>query len=243
MDEIEWVGVLQASGVMGAATAIQGIAGFGFMLLGLIGLIQVYPPQIVVPALTVVYIPLGVAQTYQQRRDLDWRLLGLWVAGAAIGVVPGTMALKVVDPVTLKRAIGFAMIALTIALRFKPGAPFRRDTLARWVAGLAGGVTGGATAAAGPPIVLMGLKQRWALTSFRATLFGFFLVMSCTLACVQFNVGLITPFTFRLAAQAVPGIVGGFFLSVVLRDRISEAAVRTLGMGLMLLGGFVALLF
>ena len=171
MENIEAWSVVLVSGVLGAATAIQGVAGFGFMLLGLVGLIQVYAPQIAVPALIVVYIPVGIAQTIQLRRDVDLRLLATWVAGAVVGVVPGTLVLTVIDPITLKRFIGFMTIVLTVAVRFNPGEPFRRDTLARLFAGLAGGVTGGATAAAGPPIVLMSLKQQWPVESFRATLF------------------------------------------------------------------------
>jgi uncharacterized membrane protein YfcA len=233
--------VLLVAGVIGAATAIQGVAGFGFMLLGMIGLIQVYPPQIVVPVLTVVYIPLGIAQTIQLRREVDLKLLRAWLAGAVVGVVPGTLALTIVDPVTLKRAIGLATIALTVAIRFNPGQPFRRDTLARLIAGLAGGLTAGVSAAAGPPIVLVGLKQQWPVESFRATLFCFFLIISCVLACVQTSLNLITPLTFQLALSGVPGIVGGFLLAGAVRGKISAEAVRSLGTGLMLVGGLVAL--
>ena len=43
-----------------------------------------------------------------------------------------------------------------------------------------GGLTAGVSAAAGPPIVLMGLKQQWPVESFRATLFCFFLNISNT---------------------------------------------------------------
>ena len=241
MENIEAWSVVLVSGVLGAATAIQGVAGFGFMLLGLVGLIQVYAPQIAVPALIVVYIPVGIAQTIQLRRDVDLRLLATWVAGAVVGVVPGTLVLTVIDPITLKRFIGFMTIVLTVAVRFNPGEPFRRDTLARLFAGLAGGVTGGATAAAGPPIVLMSLKQQWPVESFRATLFSFFLIIACILACVQASLNLITPFTFQLALSGVPGIVGGFLLATAVRGRISEGAVRSLGTGLMLAGGLAAL--
>lgn len=241
MEGVEIWRVLLVSGVLTAATAIQGVAGFGFMLLGLIGLVQVYAPQIAVPALTLVYIPLGIAQTIENRRDVDLHLLGRWVAGAVVGVVPGTLVLKMVDPITLKRAIGFAMIALTVAIRFRPGPPFRHDGIARLVAGLAGGVTGGATAAAGPPIVLMGLKQQWPVETFRATLFSFFTVIALILATVQWNLGLMTSLTFRLAGYGAPGILAGFVLASMLRGRVSAERVRWLGTVLILVGGITAL--
>ena len=49
MIEIAWEQVAWVSGVLAIAATIQGVAGFGFMLIAAAGLIQVYPAQLVVP--------------------------------------------------------------------------------------------------------------------------------------------------------------------------------------------------
>ena len=116
MIEIAWEQVAYVSGVLAIAATIQGVAGFGFMLIAAAGLIQIYPAQLVVPGLALVYIPLGIAQSIQVRRQVDWSLLGAWGGGALVGLLPGTLILTAVDSVTMKRGIGLVMVILAILL-------------------------------------------------------------------------------------------------------------------------------
>lgn len=228
--------------VVALAAAVQGVAGFGFMVLAVSVLIQFFPAQLVVPALCLVYIPLGIAQTFQVRRDVDLGLL-LTLAGAAVvGAVPGTLILKVADTVVIKRTIGVATLLVALTLYVKPGAPFRHDRAARIVSGVVAGIVGGITSAAGPPIILMGMKQRWSVRAFRATLFAFFLSMSVLLAALQYRFGLLISETVRFAVAGVPGVGIGFLVAWRLRNAVSDEAFRRIGIALLVLGGLTALI-
>ena len=116
MIELQWGQVAWVSGTLAIAASIQGVAGFGFMLIAAAGLIQLYPAQLVVPGLALVYIPLGIAQTFQVRRQVDVPLLRAWMLSALFGLLPGTLILTAVDSLTMKRGIGVVMMILAILL-------------------------------------------------------------------------------------------------------------------------------
>lgn len=242
MTEFAWVHVAWVSGVLAVATTIQGVAGFGFMLIAAAGLIQVYPAQLVVPGLALVYVPLGVAQTIQVRRDVDTGLLVPWTAGGLVGLLPGTLVLTAVDSLTMKRGIGLTMIVLSLLLKLRPGLPFRRERAARFCAGILGGALGASTSVAGPPIVLFGIKQRWAVEAFRATLLCYFLILSAIIVVFQYQFGLVTADTAVWAAGGLPGCAVGFVAATRLRGLVDGENFRRIGIGLVFAGGLSALL-
>jgi uncharacterized membrane protein YfcA len=240
--EIVWGQNLWVSGVLLIAATIQGVAGFGFMLIAAAGLIQIFPAQLVVPGLALVYIPLGIAQFFQVRKQVDWVLLRSWCISALIGLLPGTLILTAVDTLTMKRGIGLMMVVLAILLRIRPGAPFQSEKLARFGAGVLSGALGASTSIAGPPIVLIGIKQRWGVESFRATLLVYFTVLSVLIVAFQTQFGLVTQETVRWSAGGIPGIAIGFLTARWMRDRVSDENFRRLGVVLVFGGGLTALI-
>ena len=242
MIEIEWGQVVLVSGTLVVASTIQGIAGFGFMLIATAGLIQFYPAQMVVPGMALVYIPLGLAQSYQVRRQIDWRLLATWLISGLVGLLPGTHILRVVDSLMMKRGIGLTMVFLATLLQFRPGRPFRNEQAARIGAGVVAGILGASTSISGPPLVLAGIKQRWPVEPFRATLLAFFTSLSIVIVAYQTRAGIVSMDTVWWSASGLPGIAIGFVTSALLRDRVSDDHFRKLGVGLVFGGGLAALL-
>jgi uncharacterized protein len=241
--EIVWGQVAWVSGVLLIAATIQGVAGFGFMLIAAAGLIQIYPAQLVVPGLALAYIPLGIAQFFQIRHRIDWRLLGTWMGSATIGLLPGTFVLTAVDSLMMKRGIGLVMIILAVLLRIRPGAPFRSEWVARVGGGIISGALGASTSVAGPPLVLMGIKQKWDVEAFRASLLAYFTVLSIVIVLVQTQFGIVTYETVSWSAAGMPGIALGFVTATWMRDRVSDDNFRQLGVVLVFGGGLLALFF
>tara|TARA_A100001037_G_scaffold292527_1_gene307973 strand:+ start:2167 stop:2898 length:732 start_codon:yes stop_codon:yes gene_type:complete len=241
--ELQWGQVAWVSGTLAIAASIQGVAGFGFMLIAAAGLIQLYPAQLVVPGLALVYIPLGIAQTFQVRRQVDVPLLRAWMLSALFGLLPGTLILTAVDSLTMKRGIGVVMMILAILLRVRPGEPVASERFARFGAGLLSGALGASTSVAGPPIVLFGIKQRWEVEPFRASLLAYFTVLSAVIVLLQHQFGLVTVETAVWAAGGLPGIVVGFVVANLMRDKVSDGHFRVLGVALVFGSGVMALLF
>jgi uncharacterized membrane protein YfcA len=212
------------------------------MLIAAAGLIQVFPAQLVVPGLSLAYIPLGIAQFFQVRKQVDLVLLRSWGISALLGLLPGTLILTAVDTLTMKRGIGLVMVVLAILLRIRPGAPFRSEKMARFGAGVLSGALGASTSIAGPPIVLIGIKQRWEVESFRATLLVYFTVLSVVIVAFQAQFGLVTQATAVWSASGIPGIAIGFMTATRMRDRVSDENFRRLGVVLVFGGGLTALI-
>ena len=242
MIDILWGQVAWVSGILLIAATIQGVAGFGFMLIAAAGLIQIFPAQLVVPGLSLVYIPLGIAQYFQIRRRVDWSLLRSWGISALVGLLPGTLVLAAVDTLTMKRGIGLVMVILAILMQIRPGAPFRSERLARIGAGVLSGALGASTSVSGPPIILVGIKQRWEVEAFRATLMTYFTLLSIVIVAFQTQFGLVTAETVQWSAGGLPGITLGFVTATWVRGRVSDENFRRLGVGLVFGGGITALI-
>ena len=234
--------VFYVSGVMWLAASLQGVTGFGFMLLAVPGLILAAPAQVVVPALILVWLPLGTVQVMQYRADVDWRLLAYLVASAVVGLPLGAMILRQIDTESMQRGIGAMMVAMALLLHMRPGLPFQREGAARLVAGFIAGVLASSTSVSGPPLVLLGFKQRWETDQFRATLPACFLAISLLCLPLHWQMDLLNRSSIALALCGLPGVTLGYLTGIWLRGRVKEERFRWVVLGMVMGGGLVATL-
>ncbi|MDX1410181.1 MAG: sulfite exporter TauE/SafE family protein, partial [Saprospiraceae bacterium] len=175
---MSWEIALYVCLVVWLASTLQGIIGAGFNIISVPALVVILPAQLVVPGLVGLYLPLLIVQVLQLRSDIDWRRL-VTLAGSSVVMLPiGAMILKDTDAVTMQRIIGWSMIALALLILVRPGPPFQRELIPRIGVGLIAGLLATSTSVSGPPVVLLGLKQRWEPARFRGTLIAYFLIIS-----------------------------------------------------------------
>jgi len=229
--------------IVWVAASLQGITGAGFMMLAVPALVVLLPAHVAVPAIVVLYLPLAIAQLWQLRRDVDVRLLATLGGGAALMVPFGAIVLRDTDTLTMQRAIGWSMIALALLLQIKPGPPFRKEFTPNLLAGLTSGFLAASTSVSGPPLVLLGLKQRWEPARFRATLIAYFLVISLCSLPFYWELELLTPATWDLVLYGLPGVTAGYFVGGWLRQHVVGAGFRWIATGIVILGGLAAALF
>ena len=239
---MNWETGLYAFAVVLSAASLQGITGAGMMILSVPPLVVALPATVVVPGIVLLYLPLGSAQIIQLRGDVDRRRLATLVVSSALMVPLGAFILKEVDTVTLQRGIGLLMIALALLLQVKPGPPFSREFGPCVGTGLVAGFLAASTSVSGPPLVLLGLKQRWDPARFRATLIAYFLIVSVLSLPFYWEMELLTPTVWRLVLYGLPGIALGYFTGAWLRARVSVAAFRWLTTGVVVAGGLAAAL-
>lgn len=235
--------MLVVSGVVFLAAMLQGLSGFGFNMLAVPALILVFSPQVVVPGVILTYVPLGIAQVCLLRRDVDVRLWAALVCGAAIALPLGALILRDTDALAMKRGIGAMMIGLALLLQVRPGMPFRRDRLWRFLGGIVSGVLASSTGVSGPPLVLLGLKQQWPYRTFRATLIAYFLAVSLLSLPLHYRLNLVTHDTVQFALAGFPGLAAGFVAGNYLRRWVDGRRFRWLSLGMVICGGLAALVF
>ena len=234
--------ILYASGIMWLAASLQGVTGFGFMLLAIPGLILWLPAQVVVPALILVWIPLGTVQVLHLRKDVDWKLLAHLLVSAVIGLPLGAVILLETDRLWMQRGIGAMMVVMALLLFVNPGSPFQRRRLVRTVAGLISGVLAASTSAAGPPVAFLGLKQRWETARFRATLPAYFVAISLCCLPLHWEMDLLGRPSIEVAVSGLPGVVVGYLTGIWLKGRVGGEGFRWVVLAMVMGGGLAAVI-
>ena len=236
--------MLYASSIFWIAGSLQGLTGFGFNLLAVPAMVLWFSAQVVVPGVLMSYVPLGVGQFVQLHRDVDWKVLGIIVGCAIVGMPLGAFFLRDTDSEVMKRAIGLAMVLLAIVLQLRPGNPFRHDALACAGIGTLSGFLSASIGVSGPPIVLLGLKQRWPQAVMRATLLTCFLCTSILSLSVLWFMGVLTFESVQFVFWGAPGLILGFLTATWLRSRIPQIWVfRWIAIGMVMVGGLAAAIF
>lgn len=242
MTAVGWETGLYVFAVVLTAASLQGITGAGMMILSVPPLLVALPATVVVPSMVLVYLPLGLAQLIQLRHDVDWRRLAILFVSSALMVPFGAMVLKEVDTATLQRGIGALMIVLVLLLQIKPGPPYAREAPACAAVGLIAGFLAASTTVAGPPLVLLGLKQRWEPAVFRATAIAYFFTISAFSLPFYWEMDLLTPVTAQFSLYGLPAVAVGYFTATWLRARVSVTAFRRLATAVVVAGGLSAVL-
>ena len=135
------------------------------------------------------------------------------------------------------------MIALALVLQLKPGPPFRKEFVPNILAGLTSGFLAASTSVSGPPLVLLGLKQRWEPARFRATLIAYFFLISVCSLPFYWEFELLTTATWEFVLYGFPGTIIGYFASGWLRQRVAGDGFRWIATAIVVLGGLAAALF
>ena len=170
------------SAVMAAilvASLMSSIAGFAFSAICGAMLFHLLNDQVqVVQIMITCSIANQAAMVWSLRREVDWRGLGVFLAGGALGLPFGVWALLHADHRLYTHSLGIVLLAYAAYMLIG-----RTHTICRQypgldlVAGLLGGVTGGAAGfPSGPVTVWCGLKG-WDKTRQRAVFQPFILLM------------------------------------------------------------------
>ena len=159
------------------AALVVSVTGFGFAMVATPIAILVMSPAQAVPVVVLSWLPLSILLAVSCFREINTgRVLRLF-ACAMIGVPFGVHALATLDPGIMRTATGLVAVAGAGMMAQHAGNPFRRNALATCGAGILSGLMGGVSGMTGPPVVLLGLKQRWPHAAMRADLIGYFLIL------------------------------------------------------------------
>ena len=218
--------ILYASGIMWLAASLQGVTGFGFMLLAIPGLILWLPAQVVVPALILVWIPLGTVQVLHLPEGRRLEIAGPpsrersdrpSIGG---GHPPGDR--QAVDAARYRRDDGGDGITSVCESRVAFSTSPAREDRCRLISG----VLAASTSAAGPPVAFLGLKQRWETARFRATLPAYFVAISLCCLPLHWEMDLLGRPSIEVAVSGLPGVVVGYLTGIWLKGRVGGEGFR-----------------
>jgi hypothetical protein len=251
--------------VIALAMFVYATVGFGAGMVAVALLAFVLPDLAgTVAVLMVLTFLTEISVLVRAWRAARGRLLVLLALPMAIGLWLGTQVLVAGDVGLLKRLLG-VVIALAGAWflyseRRRPAGVaspqppaflsaaaaqlrVRFLTGAALIVGFISGLLGGMFGTGGPPVIILLRSYRLDKAAFRATLLGFFMVMTFVRAPTYWHQGVLTADVLLAALWLLPGAAAGTAAGMLAHRRISErrfalaVAVLLIVLGIVLVAG------
>ncbi len=203
-----------------AAGFIQGFTGFGSGLLALPLLSFILDIKLVVPLMSLVAVIIGAVLFYYNHTRLNYRLIGVLVLWALIGVPIGTFLLTTLPtkPIELMLAI-LLMIFAAYSFAGRP-LHFLNGKLFGYLGGFLSGLLGSAAGVGGPPIILYASAQSWSAQEQKNLIAAFLFVTAIIIACAFALSGLLTETVRQYFAISFIPLVIATLVGIKLFDMI-----------------------
>jgi hypothetical protein len=222
----EWTTYVLLLAVTFLAGFIQGLSGFGSVLLSLPLLILFLDVRTAIPLVALVALALTVLLLIQLREHLDWKKVYPLLAGTLFGVPVGVFLLKHLDTNLIQLVlgtvlVGYALYGLTSRLSLK-------GIRTRWayLYGFLAGCLGGALSASGPPVIIYTSLQPWSKDQIKVTLQGYFLASGLIVVLFQAASGLTTWPVMKLFALSLPAVIIGTLVGSHFYGMVREEGYR-----------------
>ena len=224
-----------------ASGFLQGLTGFGFVLISLPLLDLFLPLKTIIPLVCLLALLTSLTLSIQLRSHVEWKSILLLLAATLPAVPAGVYLLKHVPAQYLSIALGTIMVAFTahqLLVR-----PVQRDLGVGWTlfAGLLSGALAGSIGAGGPPVIVYSALRTWDKNRAKATLALYFVASGMFVSTTHAVSGLITDEVIRLFLNALPALIAGIVLGTVTYARISDKGYRRLALILVLVLGSLML--
>lgn len=207
---------------------IQGVSGFGSVLLSLPLLAIFLDIKTVIPLTLLAGVSVSYVLVYQLRQHLDWKKILPIFIGAVLGIPVGVYFLKRLDRGTIQWILGAILILYALYGLFFRSSAKGVDERWAYVSGFLGGCLGAALSAGGPPVIIYTSLQAWSKDQIKGTIQGFF-VTAGTAVVVSFVVaGVVTGTVLRFYCFSFPILMLGTFLGSRLYGLLKEAHYKTI---------------
>jgi uncharacterized membrane protein YfcA len=240
MESAGWLVFLSAVFVGSYVQAVTGFA-MGMIVIAVAGASGTISLPVLTAAASLITM-VNVALALKGHTHAINRRIFLWLGVGqipAIAVGVGLMVLLDRDArQMLELLLGVFITLGSLSMMLRPQ-PLRRESSA-WAcfgAGVAGGVVGGMFSASGPIMGWFNYRQPLELAAIRATLLCSFALTTSTRTLVVGVQGGLTAEVLWLAAVAVPLVIGGTWLGRELPPPVTDAAMKQMAFGLLLLMG------
>lgn len=224
---------LVAAAVAVVAGMVRGFAGFGAAMVMTPVFSALHGPAVGVAICLLLEIAVAVPLLPAVVRLVDWRRIGLLLAGAVAGVPLGNLVLTATEPEPMRWAISaivLAAVALLAAGWRYGGRPRPATTLA---AGASSGFLNGLAGMAGPPIAFYYLAGEDSAVRVRANLTTYFVFVDLLALSAFFARDLVAWDTAVRAAFLSPAVMLGGVLGGLLFPLASEGFYRRLALVLL----------
>lgn len=223
------------------AVFTQSLSGFGVALVAMALLPSLIGIQVATPLVAVVALVLEIVLVVRYHQAMQLRAISRIVLAALIGTPLGVYFLSTVDENVSLTVLGVVIAGYAVYALLGLKMPILDRPIWAYLAGLLGGLLGGAYNTSGPPVILYADCRRWPPDVFKSNLQGYFVVSSVAVVTSHALSGNLTSEIWNLFWWTTPfilvGLVAGLsldhWLNPVLFRRVVLALLIVMGIRLM----------
>jgi uncharacterized membrane protein YfcA len=215
-----------AAAIVAAGALSQGFLGFGFAIVAMAGLTLSRDLLHAAGVVNLTGILVAASVLTALRREVLWRPALRMIPGVLVGVVLGVSALGALDRDFMVRALGVTIVAISLWNLRTPTLQTGEAPIRDGVAGLLGGLLGGAFNTGGPAIVAHLYRRPDPPQAIKATNQLIFLTMGLARLPTATAQGQMTSSIWIEAAVMAPFLVAGLLIGIWLGRRVMPAQFR-----------------
>ena len=209
------------------AGTIKITLGVGFALIAMPLLLLIMDAHEVIGFIA----PLILLQDFiilaQMWRHVPWRNAVILAVSATV-IAPFAAVLQtVLNPETLQMTISITIIVAGITLLSGVKFAIKNETRALVIAGGVSGALFPLAGIAGPPVALFLVNQRWEMSTMRAVLAAFLVVLELVTICIFAFSGVVNQESLLLDATMLPVLVIAVLISNLVLRKIDSKRYRT----------------
>ncbi len=226
--------LLVLTGVLFAAGLVTGVTGFGAGLVSMGALALLMPVAQATVIVAVIAFFSSLLNLWTVRREVVWRETWPLLVTALPANILGVYLLKRLDNAILGWAVGVAILMGCGAMLWSPQkCKLKRVWPWGYLAGLVGGVFGGALSTGGPPVVLYTLLRGWDKGQAKGLLASYFTLTGLWRLLLLAAAGVATPQTLGQGLLALIPALGASYVGVWLFQRMSTPFFRYVTMAVL----------
>lgn len=219
------------------AFVVKGLAGFGDPLISNPLLAMKLDNKDISPSLLPISLGLNAYIVLKNRKNFSSQIVLSIAPWVLIGIIPGTMLLKLGAPWIIKVVLGILIIGLGVEMLTRDTAKqFQPNPVVKTVMCFLSGVTAGLF---GINLLFLIYMERSTTDrrAFRANTCFVFLLENFFRTLVYIYNGIFTAFTLQIAAVCIPAAAAGMFVGGQIDKRLGESNIRKFIIWVFILGG------
>jgi len=219
------------------AAFTQSMSGFGLALVSMALLPSLIGIRMATPLVALVAIAIEIVLLIRYREALELRSVWRVVLAALIGTPLGVLFLSHIDERISLTVLGIVITGYALYALIGLKLPRLEHSLWAYLAGILGGLLGGAYNTSGPPVIVYADCRRWSPLVFKSNLQGYFVISSLAVVVSHWLSGNFSDEVFHLFLWTLPFIALGLIAGLSLDRWLNPILFRRVVLVLLVLMG------
>jgi uncharacterized membrane protein YfcA len=219
------------------AVFTQSLSGFGVALVAMALLPSLIGIHVATPLVAVVALVLEVVLVMYYRQSLQVRAVWSIALAAVVGTPLGVLFLARVDESFALAVLGVVIAGYALYALLGLKMPRLENSLWAYLAGLFGGMLGGAYNTSGPPVIVYADCRRWPPDVFKGNLQGYFIIVSLAVLASHALNGNLSVQVWQMFLWTLPFIILGIVTGLSLDRWLNPVVFRRVVLALLVVMG------